>query len=58
MLLEFKYIIYEKSEGIATITINRPEALNAFSAEVVSEILQALEDVKACLLYTSPSPRD
>ena len=45
--MEFKYIIYEKSEGIATITINRPEALNAFSAEVVSEILQALEDVKA-----------
>jgi enoyl-CoA hydratase len=45
--LEFKYIIYEKSEGVATITINRPEALNAFSAEVVSEILQAIEDVKA-----------
>ena len=47
MQLEFKYIIYEKSEGIATITINRPEALNAFSAEVVSEILQAIEDMKA-----------
>ncbi|MEM3617715.1 MAG: enoyl-CoA hydratase-related protein [Candidatus Bathyarchaeia archaeon] len=45
--MEFKYIIYEKSEGIATITINRPEALNAFNAEVVSEILQALEDVMA-----------
>ena len=45
--MEFKYIIYEKSEGVATITINRPEALNAFSAEVVSEILQAIEDVKA-----------
>ena len=45
--MEFKYIIYEKSEGIATITINRPEALNAFSAEVVSEILQAIEDMKA-----------
>lgn len=44
--MEFKYILYEKSEGIATITINRPEALNAFSVEVVSEILQALEDVK------------
>ena len=45
--MEFKYITYEKSEGVATITINRPEALNAFSAEVVSEILQAIEDVKA-----------
>jgi enoyl-CoA hydratase len=44
--MEFKYIIYEKSEGIATITLNRPEALNAFSREVVEEILQALEDVR------------
>ena len=44
--MEFKYIIYEKSEGIATITLNRPEALNAFSKEVVNEVLQALEDVK------------
>jgi enoyl-CoA hydratase len=45
--LEFKYILYEKSEDIATITINRPEALNAFNADVINEILQALEDVKA-----------
>ncbi len=44
--MEFKYIIYEKSEGIATITLNRPEALNAFSREVVEEIMHALEDVK------------
>jgi enoyl-CoA hydratase len=45
--MEFKYIVYEKSEGIATITLNRPEALNAFSKEVVEEILLALEDVKS-----------
>jgi len=44
--MEFKYIIYEKSEGIATITLNRPEALNAFSKEVVEEIMHALDDVK------------
>jgi enoyl-CoA hydratase len=44
--VEFKYIIYEKTEGIATITLNRPEALNAFSKEVVAEVLQAIEDVK------------
>ena len=39
-------MIYEKSEGIATITLNRPEALNAFSEEVIDEVLQALEDVR------------
>jgi len=44
--MEFKLIIYEKNEGIATITLNRPEALNAFSKEVIEEVLQALEDVK------------
>ena len=44
--MEFKYIIYEKNEGVATITLNRPEALNAFSKEVVEEVLHALEDVK------------
>jgi len=44
--MDFKLIIYEKSEGIATITLNRPEALNAFSKEVVSEVLQALEDIR------------
>jgi len=44
--MEFKYIIYEKNEGVATITLNRPEALNAFSKDVVEEVLHALEDVK------------
>lgn len=45
--MEFKYTIYEKSEGIATITLNRPEALNAFSKEVIEEVLTAIEDIKA-----------
>jgi enoyl-CoA hydratase len=45
--MEFKNIIYEKSERIAIITLNRPEALNAFSKEVVEEIMHALEDVKS-----------
>jgi enoyl-CoA hydratase len=44
--MEFKYIIYEKTDGIATITLNRPEALNAFSKDVEKELLQALEDVR------------
>jgi enoyl-CoA hydratase len=44
--MEFKYIIYEKSEGIATITLNRPEALNAFSKDVIDEVLAGLEDAR------------
>ena len=44
--MELKFLIYEKSDGIATITLNRPEALNAFSKEVIEEILHALEDIK------------
>ncbi|MEM3766265.1 MAG: enoyl-CoA hydratase/isomerase family protein, partial [Candidatus Bathyarchaeia archaeon] len=45
--MEFKHILYEKSEGIATITINRPEALNALNADVIDEILKALKDAEA-----------
>lgn len=44
--MEFKHIIYEKNRNIATITLNRPEALNAFSNEVIEELLHAIEAVK------------
>jgi enoyl-CoA hydratase len=44
--MSYKFIIYEKADATATITINRPEALNAFSKEVIDEILNALEDIK------------
>ena len=44
--MELKYLIYEKSEGIATITLNRPEALNAFSQELQKEVFEAVEDIK------------
>jgi len=42
----FKYIIYEKSEGIATITLNRPEALNAWSQELAKEFLSVMDDAR------------
>ncbi len=44
--MSYKLIIYEKRDGIAQITLNRPEARNAFNKEVVTEILLALEDAK------------
>ena len=40
----FEDILYEKRDGIATITINRPQVLNAFRAETVEEMLQAMRD--------------
>ena len=44
---DFEDIIYEKSaEGIAKITINRPEVRNAFRPLTVKEMQQALEDAR------------
>jgi len=44
--MEFKNTLYEKSEGIATITINRPQALNALNEETLLEISSRLDDAK------------
>ncbi|MBK8945100.1 MAG: 1,4-dihydroxy-2-naphthoyl-CoA synthase [Ignavibacteriae bacterium] len=41
---EYKDIIYEKNEGIAKITINRPEKRNAFRPETVLEMYDAFSD--------------
>jgi len=43
---EYTDIIYEKMEGIAKITINRPEVRNAFRPETVFEMYEALLDAK------------
>jgi len=42
--MEFKNTLYDKSEGIATITINRPQVLNALSPDTVQEISARLDD--------------
>ncbi|MBE0415707.1 MAG: enoyl-CoA hydratase/isomerase family protein [Dehalococcoidia bacterium] len=44
--MEFKDIIYTKEEGIATITLNRPQALNALTQRMQQEWLAAIEDAK------------
>lgn len=41
---DFKDIIYEKRPGVARITINRPEAYNAFTTHTPLELIKALED--------------
>src|SRR3954468_14906219 len=42
--MAYEDILYEKRDGIATITINRPAKLNAFRARTVEEMLDAVHD--------------
>lgn len=42
--MDFEQIIYDKSDGIATITLNRPERMNAFTGKMIDEWYQALLD--------------
>ena len=42
----YEDIIYEKAEGIAKITINRPEVRNAFRPLTVQEMERAFADAR------------
>lgn len=44
--MKFNTILFEKEEHIATITMNRPEKLNACNIEMYKEINKALDDVE------------
>jgi len=44
--MDFEQIAYEKRDGIATITLNRPERMNAFTDVMLREWAQALEDAR------------
>ena len=41
-----QHVIYEVSEQIATITLNRPEAKNALSTEMREQLDEALNDAR------------
>lgn len=41
----YNHIILDMAQGIATITFNRPKALNALSSELLAELSQALDDL-------------
>jgi 2-ketocyclohexanecarboxyl-CoA hydrolase len=44
--MAFDDVLYDKRDGIATITINRPQVLNAFRAQTVEEMLEAMRDAE------------
>ncbi|HET7373278.1 MAG TPA: enoyl-CoA hydratase/isomerase family protein [Gemmatimonadaceae bacterium] len=42
--LNFRDVLYEKKDMVARITINRPEAYNAYTTDTLRELIQAFED--------------
>ena len=45
--MNFEDILYNVSDGIATITLNRPDKLNAFTGRMMHEIIEALDATDA-----------
>ena len=46
-LWNFSYVDVSKESGVATLTINRPEAMNALNETVVGQLNDALDEVNA-----------
>ncbi|HEY7627736.1 MAG TPA: crotonase/enoyl-CoA hydratase family protein [Ilumatobacteraceae bacterium] len=45
--MEYEQILYEVAEHVATITMNRPEQLNAFTTKMMREMIDAFDRVDA-----------
>ena len=55
--MSYETIIYQNDNGLATITLNRPQSLNAFVPQMNQEVLDALKDGERdkevrCLMIT------
>ena len=56
--MNFNSILFEISDGVGTITLNRPDVLNSFNKEMAMEVQQALDHCKEnkeirCLVLTA-----
>jgi len=46
-MTQYTQIIVDKADGIATITLNRPEKMNAYTRTMGAEIIAAMDDIDA-----------
>jgi len=46
-MADYTQILVDKSDGIATITLNRPEKMNAYTWRMQNEIVDAMDDIDA-----------
>lgn len=44
--MEFQEVIYSREDDVATMALNRPEALNALTPRMVDELVTAIEEAK------------
>jgi 2-ketocyclohexanecarboxyl-CoA hydrolase len=56
--MNYTDVLYEVSEGIATITINRPDRLNCFRGRTIEELIHAFKSAWAdktagCVILTA-----
>ena len=56
------YVLVEKSEGVAILTMNRPESLNAMSQQLSAELHEAVlraceDDEVGCIVITGAGPK-
>ncbi len=55
--MDYTEILYDVTDGVATITLNRPEKMNAFSTKMIGEWTNAIEQARdddevRCLIVT------
>jgi len=43
--MNYETIILQKEEGVATITLNRPDKLNAWNAQLITEVIRAVDEI-------------
>lgn len=46
-MTDYTQILVDKADGIATITLNRPDKMNAFTRTMMAEIIEAMDDIDA-----------